>query len=99
VVSDTPPATAARIDFRGDAPRVALLNAKAVDTVGSPALIGTGTETIRCAFAGNPGHRETPPTLGDRGRPGSAAVLINDYDDRRDPARSRSLRHTYRSRC
>jgi hypothetical protein len=99
VVRDTPLAAEARIVRGVDTPRVALLNAKAVDTVNNPALIGTGTETIRCAFAGNPGHRETPPTLGDRGRPGSAAVLINDYDHRRDPARSRSLRHINGSRC
>ncbi len=99
MLSDTPFATEARIVRSFDTPQVALLNAKAVDTVGSPALIGMGTETIRCAFAGNPGHRETPPTLGDRGRPDSAAVLINDYDHRRDPARSRSLRQIHHSRC
>ncbi len=74
-MSDTPPATAARIVASFDTPRVALLNAKAVDIVSNLGLIGMGTETIRCAFAGNPGHRETPPTLGDRGRPGTAAAV------------------------
>ena len=98
MLSDTPFATEARIVRSFDTPPVALLNAKAVDTVSNPAQIGIGTETIRCAFAANPGHRETPPTLGDRGRPGSAAVLINDSDDRRDPARSRSLRQIHHSR-